>query len=128
MLEKSYPYYLGSVAQAPNQDLEVRDKYDGSLATRVALADAAAIEKAIGLAAAAAEPMRRLPAYERQRAHRLGRRRGQLDPALDRCGVGERDARRERAAVLVAHLEILVRRLRDAPQVIGIGLLEHVPR
>jgi acyl-CoA reductase-like NAD-dependent aldehyde dehydrogenase len=68
VLEKSYPYYLGSVAQAPNQDLEVRDKYSGALATRVALADAAAIEKAIGLAADAAEPMRRLPAYERQRA------------------------------------------------------------
>ena len=68
MLEKSYPYYLGGVAAAPNQDLEVRDKYSGALATRVALADPGAIEKAIGLAAAAAEPMRALPAYERQRA------------------------------------------------------------
>ena len=68
MLEKSYPYYLGSVAQAPNQDLEVRDKYSGALATRVALADPAAIERGIELAAAAAEPMRALPAYERQRA------------------------------------------------------------
>jgi acyl-CoA reductase-like NAD-dependent aldehyde dehydrogenase len=67
VLEKSYPYYLGGVAQAPNQDLEVRDKYSGELATRVALADAAAIDRAIGMAAAAAEPMRKLPAYERQR-------------------------------------------------------------
>jgi acyl-CoA reductase-like NAD-dependent aldehyde dehydrogenase len=67
VLEKSYPYYLGGAAQAPNQDLEVRDKYSGELATRVALADAAAIDRAIGMAADAAEPMRKLPAYERQR-------------------------------------------------------------
>jgi len=67
VLEKSYPYYLGGAAQAPNQDLEVRDKYSGEVATRVALADAAAIDRAIGMAADAAEPMRKLPAYERQR-------------------------------------------------------------
>jgi len=67
VLEKSYPYYLGGVAEAPNQDLEVRDKYSGEIATRVALADAAAIERAIGLAEAAAQPMREMAAYERQR-------------------------------------------------------------
>jgi acyl-CoA reductase-like NAD-dependent aldehyde dehydrogenase len=67
VLEKSYPYYLGGEACAPNQDLAVVDKYTGEVATRVALADPAAIDRAIGLAAAAAAPMRELPAYERQR-------------------------------------------------------------
>ena len=65
-LRDSYPLWLGNRPEQPNLDLEVRNKYDGSLATRVPLADAAAIERAIGLAAAAAEPMRRLAAYERQ--------------------------------------------------------------
>jgi acyl-CoA reductase-like NAD-dependent aldehyde dehydrogenase len=67
VLAPSYPYYLGGVAETPNLDLEVRDKHSGELATRVPLADAAAIDRAIGLATSAAEPMRELPAYERQR-------------------------------------------------------------
>jgi acyl-CoA reductase-like NAD-dependent aldehyde dehydrogenase len=67
VLQKTYPYYIGGRAQAPNQDLEVVDKYTGEVATRVALADPAAIDLAIGMAAEAAEPMRELAAYERQR-------------------------------------------------------------
>ena len=66
MLQKSYPYYLGNRPEAPNQDLEVTDKYSGEVATRVALADAAAIDRAIGLAVEAERPMREMPAYERQ--------------------------------------------------------------
>ncbi len=66
MLKASYPYYLANEAEAPNQDLVVCDKYSGEVATRVALADADAIERAIAAAAAAAEPMRKLPAYKRQ--------------------------------------------------------------
>ncbi|HVN40455.1 MAG TPA: aldehyde dehydrogenase family protein [Myxococcota bacterium] len=106
MLEKTYPYYLGSVAQAPNQDLEVRDKYSGALATRVALADPAAIEKAIGLAAAAAEPMRALPAYERQRAlnhcvRRFEERADELAHALCvEAGKPIRDSRGEVARLI----------------------------
>lgn len=65
-MRESYPYYLGNRAEAPNQDLEVIDKFSGEVATRVALADTAAIDRGIGLAAEAAEPMRKLPAYERQ--------------------------------------------------------------
>ena len=65
-MRESYPYYLGNRAEAPNQSLEVIDKFSGDIATRVALADAAAIDRGIGLAAEAAEPMRKLPAYERQ--------------------------------------------------------------
>jgi acyl-CoA reductase-like NAD-dependent aldehyde dehydrogenase len=66
MLAKSYPYYLGNEAVAANQDLAVTDKYTGEVATRVALADAPAIDRAIALAVEAAEPMRRMPAYQRQ--------------------------------------------------------------
>jgi acyl-CoA reductase-like NAD-dependent aldehyde dehydrogenase len=106
VLEKSYPYYLGGVAAAPNQDLEVRDKYSGALATRVALADPAAIEKAIGLAAAAAEPMRALPAYERQRAlyhcvRRFEERAEELAQALCiEAGKPIRDSRGEVARLV----------------------------
>ena len=43
MLRETYPYYLGSMPQQPNADLVVRDKYTGEIATRVALADEAAV-------------------------------------------------------------------------------------
>lgn len=66
MLRDSYPYYLANAPEAPNQDLEVVDKYTGEVATRVALADNAAIDRAIASAVEAAEPMRELPAYARQ--------------------------------------------------------------
>src|SRR5262249_53636815 len=65
-LQPPYPYGLGGGPAAPNQYLEVRDKYSGEVATRVALADARAIDLAIAAAVKAAEPMRRLAAYERQ--------------------------------------------------------------
>lgn len=65
---KTYPYYLANRPESPNADLEVKDKYSGETAFRVALADAEAIEKAITSADAAAEPLRKLPAYERQAA------------------------------------------------------------
>ncbi|MEE8169511.1 MAG: aldehyde dehydrogenase family protein, partial [Phycisphaerae bacterium] len=48
------------------EDLVVTDKYTGEPATRVAMADPAAIDRAIGKAVDAAEPMRRMAAYERQ--------------------------------------------------------------
>ena len=61
-----YPYYLANKPQQPNTDLEVTDKYTGKVATRVALADAKAIDQAIAAAVAATEPMRQLRPYERQ--------------------------------------------------------------
>jgi len=66
MLEKEYPYYLANEAQQPNADLEVTDKFSGDVATRVALADPDAIEAGITATVEAAEPMARMPAYERQ--------------------------------------------------------------
>lgn len=66
MLAKSYPYYLANRPEAPNADLVVTDKYTGEVATRVALADARAIDRAIEAAVAAAGPMRRMAACDRQ--------------------------------------------------------------
>jgi acyl-CoA reductase-like NAD-dependent aldehyde dehydrogenase len=65
-LAASYPYYLGNDPETPNQDLEVIDKFTGEVATRVALADDAAIDRAIGMAVEATEPMAALAAYERK--------------------------------------------------------------
>jgi len=66
MLNATYPYFLANKPEAPNQELAVYDKYSGEVATRVAIADAAAIDRAIAAADAAAEPMRKLPAHKRQ--------------------------------------------------------------
>lgn len=66
MLRETYPYYLANKAASPNADLEVTDKYTGEVATRVAMADAATIDQAITATVEAAEPMRKLPPYERQ--------------------------------------------------------------
>jgi acyl-CoA reductase-like NAD-dependent aldehyde dehydrogenase len=66
MLEQ-YPYYLANRPQQPNADLEVRDKYRGHVAARVALADENAIDTAIGSAVQAAASLRAMPPHERQR-------------------------------------------------------------
>ena len=65
-LKPSYPLYLANVAQTPNQDLAVTDKFTGEVATRVAQADAKMIDAGIAAAVEAAEPMARMAAYERQ--------------------------------------------------------------
>ena len=49
-LKKSYPYYLAGTPVAANTDLVVLDKYSGKPATRVAMADAAAVGQAIDAA------------------------------------------------------------------------------
>jgi acyl-CoA reductase-like NAD-dependent aldehyde dehydrogenase len=101
VLQETYPYYLGGESRAPNRDLEVTDKYSGEVATRVALADRDAIDSAIALAAAAAEPMRELPAYQRQQvllhcAQRFGERAEELAVTLCvEAGKPIRDARGE---------------------------------
>ena len=59
MLRESYPYYLANEAAMPNTDLEVFDKYSGELATRVAMADASAIDAAIAAADQATRPISR---------------------------------------------------------------------
>jgi acyl-CoA reductase-like NAD-dependent aldehyde dehydrogenase len=66
MLKKTYPYYLANVAVAANTDLDVTDKFSGEVATRVAMADAKAIDAAIGYAVAAQRAMREFKPYQRQ--------------------------------------------------------------
>jgi acyl-CoA reductase-like NAD-dependent aldehyde dehydrogenase len=61
-----YPYWLANRPVQANEDLIVTDKATGEVAARVALADAAAIDRAITAAVAAEEPMRRLGAWERR--------------------------------------------------------------
>jgi len=65
MLKDTYPYYLANEPLQPNLDLAVYNKYSGELATRVAMADPNAIDKAIGWTVKAAESMRKLPSYKR---------------------------------------------------------------
>ena len=66
MLKDAYPYYLANEAVFANQDLDVTDKYSGEVATRVAMADVATIDKAIDAADKAAAAMAKLAPYERQ--------------------------------------------------------------
>jgi acyl-CoA reductase-like NAD-dependent aldehyde dehydrogenase len=65
-LRDQYPLYVANVAEQPNADLVVTDKFTQLPATRVAMADAATIDRAITAAVAAAEPMARMASYERQ--------------------------------------------------------------
>ncbi len=65
-LRDQYPLYLANEAIQPNTDLAVTDKFTGEVATRVALADAAMIDEAIGAAVKAAQPMARMASYERR--------------------------------------------------------------
>jgi len=100
-MKSTYPCYVGNEARAVNTDLEVRCKYTGEVATRVALADTALIDEAIGLAVEAAEPMRKLPAYARADVlhhcvTRFGERYDELADALCvEAGKPIRDSRGE---------------------------------
>jgi acyl-CoA reductase-like NAD-dependent aldehyde dehydrogenase len=65
-LRETWPLYVANRAEQPNTDLVVTDKYTGKPACRVAMADAATIDRGIAAAVAAAEPMARMASYERQ--------------------------------------------------------------
>ena len=54
-LRDTYPLYVANVAEQPNADLVVTDKFTGKPATRVAMADAATIDHGIAAAVAAAD-------------------------------------------------------------------------
>jgi acyl-CoA reductase-like NAD-dependent aldehyde dehydrogenase len=101
MLRDHYPYYIANRPEAPNRDLAVLDKYTGEVATRVAQADEASIDRAIAAAVRATEPMARMAAYERQAVltHCVTRFRERADElALALCieaGKPLRDSRGE---------------------------------
>ncbi|WP_186259834.1 aldehyde dehydrogenase family protein [Burkholderia gladioli] len=85
MLKESYPYYLANQAVQANTDLEVTDKYSGKLATRVALADAKAIDAAIAAAVEAEKPFAAWPSFRRQAVleHCVTRFRERFDELAD---------------------------------------------
>jgi acyl-CoA reductase-like NAD-dependent aldehyde dehydrogenase len=101
MLQSSYPYYLANEALAPNKALDVHDKFSGDVATRVALADAAAIDAAIAAAHAARPAMAAFPPDARRDVlehcvRRFTERREELALALCiEAGKPIRDARGE---------------------------------
>ena len=101
LLRESYAYYLANRPEAPNGDLVVENKYTGAIATRVALADAAAIDRGIAAAAHAAPVFAEWPAYRRQEVllHCVSRFRERFDElAHSLCveaGKPIRDARGE---------------------------------
>ena len=65
-LKTRYPYYLANQPVEAGADLAVLDKYSGKVATRVAMANAKAIDAAIGAAAKAAAPMAAMKPYQRR--------------------------------------------------------------
>jgi acyl-CoA reductase-like NAD-dependent aldehyde dehydrogenase len=88
MLHDHYPLYLGNQARRTETELVVTDKYTGRVATRVAMADATVIDRAIHLAARAADSMAALKPYERQAIlhHCVDRFRQRFDElALSLC-------------------------------------------
>jgi acyl-CoA reductase-like NAD-dependent aldehyde dehydrogenase len=101
MFRAHYPYYLANRPESSAALLDVLDKATGQVATRVSLAPAAAIERAIAACAAAVRPMRELAAFERRDVllhcvRRFEERRAEL--ALGLCveaGKPIRDARGE---------------------------------
>jgi acyl-CoA reductase-like NAD-dependent aldehyde dehydrogenase len=66
MLAKSYPYYLANKPIYANEDLEVTNKYTQEVATKVALANAQIIDKAIAAAEAAQPALNKMKPYQRQ--------------------------------------------------------------
>jgi acyl-CoA reductase-like NAD-dependent aldehyde dehydrogenase len=66
IMKPVWPLYVANKPEQPNTDLAVTDKFTGAVATRVALADAATIDRGIAAAVEAAAPMAAMAAYERQ--------------------------------------------------------------
>jgi acyl-CoA reductase-like NAD-dependent aldehyde dehydrogenase len=55
-LADKYPFYLANEPHFPNTDLEVKDKYTGEVATRVAVASPDDIDRAMDTTVEATEP------------------------------------------------------------------------
>jgi acyl-CoA reductase-like NAD-dependent aldehyde dehydrogenase len=101
MLQPTYPHYIGSVAEAPNADLEVTDKFSGETACRVPRASAACVELAIAACVEAAPKMAAFRPWQRQAVlmhcvRRFEERREELAMALCiEAGKPIKDARGE---------------------------------
>jgi acyl-CoA reductase-like NAD-dependent aldehyde dehydrogenase len=96
-----YPCYIANRPVQANTDLAVTNKYSGEVAARVAIADAAAIDRAIAAAVNAADACRRMPSYARSAALQhvvagISRRREELARVMAiEAGKPIRDARGE---------------------------------
>ncbi|HUA82073.1 MAG TPA: aldehyde dehydrogenase family protein [Dyella sp.] len=66
MLNKTYPYFLANAPQTSDTMMEVYDKFSGEVATRVAVPDDGATERAIAAAVQAANPMKNFRPWARQ--------------------------------------------------------------
>jgi acyl-CoA reductase-like NAD-dependent aldehyde dehydrogenase len=77
-----HPLFLASRAHDTRRFIEVTDKFTGEIVARVASADRTVIDAAIGAAARAAAPMRKLAAYERREVleHCVRRFRERAEP------------------------------------------------
>ncbi|HEU4773263.1 MAG TPA: aldehyde dehydrogenase family protein [Lysobacter sp.] len=100
-LKKSYPYYLAGAALRANTDLVVFDKYSGKPATRVAMADADAVQAAIAAAHGSRGAMAAFPPDARRAVlehcvRRFGERHEELAQTLCiEAGKPIKDARGE---------------------------------
>ncbi len=101
MLADRYPFYLANKPEQPNADLVVTDKYSGEVATRVAMASPADIDRAIAAAVKAQHSFATMPAHRRQKVleHCVSRFRERAEElALALCieaGKPIRDSRGE---------------------------------
>jgi acyl-CoA reductase-like NAD-dependent aldehyde dehydrogenase len=66
MTQPRYPYFLANAPVFANEALEVTDKFTGAVVTRVALADARAIDAGIAAAHDARHAMAAMPPYARR--------------------------------------------------------------
>lgn len=84
-MHKYYPFYIANQSEQPNSDLAVTDKYSGEVATRVARADAADIDRAIAAAVEAAPAMAAMKPYQREAVlrHCIRRFRERFDELAD---------------------------------------------
>ncbi|MFQ5477391.1 MAG: aldehyde dehydrogenase family protein [Candidatus Binatia bacterium] len=100
-MQDRYPYYLAGEPVQTDSTLDVRDKYSGDVATTVSLADAAALDSAIGAAVEAAPAMAALPTFQRKRVldHCVARFRERAEELAEilcvEAGKAIRDARGE---------------------------------
>lgn len=130
-LEKSYPLYLANRPHASKHALEVFDKYSGKRATRVAMADAALVRKAIVAGHKARAAMAAFPPDARRDVlqhcvMRFSERREEL--ALAVCieaGKPIRDARGEVARLIDTFRIAAEEAIRIGGEVIELGIGER---
>ncbi|TVR52123.1 MAG: aldehyde dehydrogenase family protein [Puniceicoccaceae bacterium] len=130
-MEKTYPYYLANRPEQPNTDLSVKNKYTGEVAARVAKADAAVIDAAIGKAVEAAAPLRAMAPFEREAvlrhcARRFEERFDELANALRiEAGKPIKDSRGEVTRLIETFRIAANEAVRDQGEVLNLEISER---